>query len=150
MEAFKSTLEEARYADVILHVVDASSPDMEVQMHTVYETLQSLEVLGKPVYTLFNKADRLEEPPILRDFKADETMMISAKTGLGLELLKEKLTAFLRSQKIYVEQLYPYAQAGKIQLIRTCGQLLSEEYREDGIAVTGYIPAELFVKILPE
>ena len=150
VEAFKSTLEEARYADVILHVVDASSPDMEVQMHTVYETLQSLEVLGKPVYTLFNKADRLEELPILRDFKADEIMMISAKTGVGLELLKEKLTAFLRSQKIYVEQLYPYAQAGKIQLIRTCGQLLSEEYREDGIAVTGYIPAELFVKILPE
>lgn len=147
VEAFKSTLEEAKYADIILHVADASNPSMDIQMYTVYETLKSLEVMGKTVITLFNKVDRLEELPILRDFQADKTMCISAKTGLGLEELKRLLSQILREQKIYLERLYSYQEAGKIQLIRKYGQLLSEEYREDGIAVTAYVPAELFGKL---
>ncbi|MCD2491323.1 GTPase HflX [Lacrimispora sp. NSJ-141] len=147
VEAFKSTLEEAKYADMILHVVDASNPYMDIQMHTVYETLKSLEVMGKTVITLFNKIDRMEELPILRDFQADETLCISAKTGTGLLELKELLARILRESKIYLERLYPYSDAGKIQLIRKYGQLLSEEYKENGIAVTAYMPAELIGKI---
>lgn len=147
VEAFKSTLEEARYADIILHVVDASNPAMDIQMYTVYETLKSLEVMGKTVITLFNKVDCLEELPVLRDFKADETMYISAKTGIGLKELKETLSRILREQKIYLERLYSYGEAGKIQVIRKYGQLLSEEYRDDGIAVKAYVPAELFGKL---
>ncbi|QNM05538.1 GTPase HflX [Qiania dongpingensis] len=147
VEAFKSTLEEAKYADMILHVVDASNPSMDIQMHTVYETLKSLEVMGKTVITLFNKIDRMEELPILRDFQADETLCISAKAGTGLPELKVLLSRILRERKIYLERLYPYSEAGKIQLIRKYGQLLSEEYKEDGIAVTAYMPAELIGKI---
>ena len=147
VEAFKSTLEEAKYADMILHVVDASNPAMDVQMYTVYETLKSLEVMGKTVITLFNKVDELEELPVLRDFQADETMCISAKTGLGLDELKIMLARILREQKIYLERLYSYQEAGKIQLIRKYGQLISEEYRDDGIAVAAYVPAELFGKL---
>ena len=132
---------------MILHVVDASNPSMDIQMHTVYETLRRLEVMGKPVITLFNKADKLSELPVLRDFQADETLFVSAKTGLGLSELKEILTKKLRERKLYLERLYPYREAGKIQLIRKYGQVLSEEYREDGIAVTGYIPPEFLGKL---
>ena len=147
VEAFRSTLEEAKYADMILHVVDTSNPSMDIQMHTVYETLRRLEVMGKPVITLFNKADKLSELPVLRDFQADETLFVSAKTGLGFSELKEILTKKLRERKLYLERLYPYREAAKIQLIRKYGQVLSEEYREDGIAVTGYIPPELLGKL---
>lgn len=147
VEAFKSTLEEARYADIILHVVDVSNPAMDIQMETVYETLHSLGVMGKTVITLFNKADRLCELPVLRDYKADQTLFISAKTGAGLSELSEILTGILRERNLYLERLYPYSEAGKIQLIRKYGQLLTEEYQEEGIAVTAYVPAELFGKL---
>ena len=147
VEAFKSTLEEARYADIILHVVDVSNPAMDIQMETVYETLHSLGVMGKTVITLFNKADRLCELPVLRDYKADQTLFISAKTGAGLSELSEILTGILRERNLYLERLYPYSEAGKIQLIRKYGQLLTEEYQEEGIAVTAYVPAGLFGKL---
>ncbi|MCI8275428.1 MAG: GTPase HflX [Lachnospiraceae bacterium] len=147
VEAFKSTLEEAKYADFILHVVDASSPSMELQMHTVYETLKELDAMGKPVITLFNKADRFPSLPTLRDFAADETLLISAKTGQGLSELKGLLVKKLTEQKVYLERLYPYSEAGKLQLIRTYGQLLSEDYKEEGIAVEAYVPPELFGRL---
>ncbi len=147
VEAFRSTLEEARYADLILHVVDASNPSMEHQMHTVYETLKKLEAVGKPVITLFNKADRFTELPLLRDFTADETLLISARTGRGLPELKVLLARKLRERKIHLERLYPYPEAGKIQLIRTYGRLISEDYREDGIAVEAYVPPELYGRL---
>ena len=88
VQAFRSTLEEARYADVILHVVDASNPQMDQQMHTVYETLRMLEVGDKPIVTAFNKMDKLTEQPVLKDLKAERTIFISAKKNAGLEELK--------------------------------------------------------------
>lgn len=147
IEAFKSTLEEAKYADMILHVVDASNPQMDEQMFTVYETLRNLEVGDKPIITAFNKQDKIEEALIVRDFRADYTVKISARTGSGLEDLLDTIEAALRNQKIAVEFLYEYKDAAKIQLIRKYGELTSEEYRDDGIYVTGYIPAELYNKV---
>ena len=132
IEAFKSTLEEAKYADIILHVVDASNPQMDEQMYIVYETLMNLEVKNKLVITAFNKQDKVDGEVILRDFKADHVVNISAKTGEGLENLQNVIEEVLREQKILIEQLYPYADAGKIQLIRKYGELLEEEYREEG------------------
>ena len=85
IQAFRSTLEEARYSDYILHVVDASNPRMDIQMHTVYETLRELEIAGRPVVTAFNKADREHIPEVLKDFQADIVYRISAKTGAGIE-----------------------------------------------------------------
>lgn len=143
IEAFKSTLEEAKYADVILHVVDASNPQMDEQMYIVYETLKNLEVTNKPIITAFNKQDKADREQILRDFKADCTVNISAKLGDGLNELLEMIEEMLRRQKVYVERLYPYTQAGKIQLIRKYGELLSEEYRDDGIYASGYVPADM-------
>lgn len=144
IEAFKSTLEEAKYADIILHVVDVSNPQMEKQMHVVYDTLKQLGVENKTIVTLFNKQDCLTEPQNPRDFRADYVMNISAKTGAGLSELKQKLEEILTEQQILIERLYSYGEAGKIQLIRKYGQLLEESYREDGIYVKAYVPKEIY------
>lgn len=149
IDAFRSTLEEARYADILLHVVDASNPQMDTQMYVVYETLKQLDIGDKPIITLFNKQDKLTEQVILRDFQADKTLSISAKTGEGLSALLEQLEEILRNQKVYISCVYPYDSAGKIQLIRKNGQLLKEEYTADGILVEAYVPQELYHTVLP-
>ena len=147
VEAFKSTLEEAKYADYIIHVVDSSNPQAEKQMHIVYETLRELGAVGKPVITLFNKQDKTVTEQI-RDLKADHTLKISAKTGEGLEEFKELLGELLSEGMVYVERVFPYQEAGKIQLIRERGQLLSEEYTEAGIAVTARVPKEIYAYVI--
>lgn len=147
IEAFRSTLEEAKYADIILHVVDASNPQVDEQMYIVYETLANLEVKNKPIITAFNKQDKLEGQPILRDFKADHIVKISAKTGAGLDELQQVIEDVLREQKILIEKLYSYADAGKIQLIRKYGELLEEFYQEDGIFARGYVPVEIYERV---
>lgn len=147
IDAFKSTLEEAKFADMILHVVDTSNPQMDEQMYTVYETLQNLGVKDKPVITVFNKQDKLEDMPIIRDFRADYTVKISAKTGKGLDELKETIEAVLREQKVELECLYDYKDAAKIQMIRKYGELQEEEYREDGIFVRAFVPVDVYEKV---
>lgn len=147
IEAFKSTLEEAKYADVILHVVDVSNPQMDQQMYTVYETLYNLDIHDKPVITAFNKQDCLEEKVTVRDFKADATVNISAKTGEGLEDLIERILSVLRAQKKAIDTIYPYQDAGKIQIIRKYGELINEEYLDEGIHVQAYVPAEIYERV---
>lgn len=147
VEAFKSTLEEAKYADIIVHVVDASNPQMDEQMHVVYDTLCQLGVSGRPVITLFNKQDKLETQINQRDFQADYSIPTSAKTGQGLEELKKALLEIIRKDQIYIERLYDFSEAGRIQLIRSRGQLLSEEYVPEGIAVKAYVPADIYGKL---
>lgn len=147
IEAFKSTLEEAKYADIIIHVVDASNPQMDTQMYVVYDTLRQLGVEGKPIITLFNKQDKLESPQMFRNLHADYTFAVSAKTGQGLDELKGALLDIIRQDQIYVERLYDFSEAGKIQLIRKHGQLLEEEYVAEGIAVKAYVPKSIYGRI---
>ncbi len=149
VEAFKSTLEEAKYADYIIHVVDASNPQAEVQMHIVYETLRELGATGKKTITLLNKQDRVSELQI-RDLRADYVIKCSARTGEGLDELKDILGKILAEGQVYLEELYDYREAGKIQIIREYGTLLSEEYKENGICVRARVPAEIFRKVMPE
>lgn len=144
IEAFKSTLEEAKYSDIILHVVDCSNPQMDMQMHVVYETLHDLEVGDKIVVTVFNKIDQKTDEELPRDLRSDYQVQISAKNGTGIPNLLDIMEQILRSQKIYLEKVFPYAEAGKLQTIRKYGQLLSEEYLAEGIEVKAYVPAELF------
>lgn len=147
IEAFKSTLEEAKYADIIIHVVDASNPQMDTQMYVVYDTLRQLGVEGKPIITLFNKQDKLESPQMFRDLHADYTFAVSAKTGQGLDELKGALLDIIRQDQIYVERLYDFSEVGKIQLIRKHGQLLEEKYVAEGIAVKAYVPKSIYGRI---
>lgn len=147
VEAFKSTLEEAKYADIIIHVVDASNPQVDEQMYVVYDTLRQLGVEDRPVVTLFNKQDRLEHPGRQRDFQADYSIPTSAKTGQGLEELKKALLEILRRDQIYIERLYDFSEAGKIQMIRNRGQLISEEYVPEGIEVKAYVPKDVYGRL---
>ena len=151
IEAFKSTLEEAKYADIIVHVVDASSPDRDIQMDVVYKTLKELEVGDKSVVSLFNKCDKFEngdtEAPVLRDFKADETAYISARTGSGIADFEAILEKIIRESRVHLVQTFAYADAGKIQQIRAQGQLIKEEYTENGIEVEAYVPKALYQKL---
>ena len=144
VEAFKSTLEEAKYADIIIHVADVSNPQMDEQMHVVYETLRQLGAEGKPVVTLFNKQDLLENPMRQKDFRADYSIPASAKTGQGMEELKKALLEIIRRDQIYIERQYDFSEAGKIQIIRSRGQLVSEEYVPEGIAVKAYVPKDIY------
>ena len=162
IDAFKSTLEEAKYADFIIHVVDASNPQWDKQMHIVYETLNELgciasekcteaqrkEIGDKKIITLFNKCDMIASKEDYRDLRADETLYISAKTGEGLDSLEELLARILREDKTRIEQLVPYAEAGKIQQIRKYGELLVEEYQQDGIYIEAYVPAGMAMELL--
>lgn len=147
IEAFKSTLEEAKYADYIFHVVDASNPQMDKQMHIVYETLDRLGVRNKKIVTLFNKMDQRTDDEPLQDFRADHILMISAARNEGLDEIKELLQEMLREDKVYVERVVPYAQAGIIQLVREKGELVSEEYVPEGIAIKAYVPMEVYGKL---
>ena len=147
VEAFKSTLEEAKYADLIFHVVDASNEQMESQMETVYQTLESLEVTGKPIYTLFNKTDKpevKESDKELKDSRAKKVLEISARTKKGFGEIKEVIQEYLQSRQMYVERVVPYAETSVIQLVRKYGSLLEEEYRPEGTFIRGYIPKEYY------
>ena len=140
VDAFKSTLEEAKYADLILHVADASNPEVDEQMKVVYRTLEELKVTGKPVVTFLNKQDKLEEERIIKDIKADAVVKGSAKTGEGIDELLSKITEILREGKVLIDTVLSYADTSKISVIRKKGQLLSEEYEGDGIKVKAYVP----------
>lgn len=147
IDAFRSTLEEAKYADFIIHVVDASNPQAQKQMHTVYETLQKLGVTGKKVLTLFNKQDKVLTDEPLRDGRADTTLRISAKSGQGLVQVKEQLAEILRESKQYAKLLIPYEQSALLQQIHVQGELVSEEYLPEGTLVEAYLPSELCGRI---
>lgn len=147
VEAFKSTLEEAKYADYIIHVADVSNPQVELQMHVVYDTLRELGADGKKTITVFNKQDVAGDVTV-RDLRADYTVKTSAKTGEGLLELQELLGKLISEELLYVERVFPYQEAGKIQLIRENGQLLSEEYTENGIHVKARVPKEIYHKVI--
>lgn len=144
IEAFRSTLEEAKYADIILHVVDGANDQKDLQIITVYETLYNLGVTDKVIITAFNKCDREGFDKDAQDQIASQQVNISAKSDIGIDGLLEVIESILRDDKVEVEQVFPYTDAGKIQMIRKYGELLEEEYRDDGIYVKAYVPHEIY------
>ncbi|MEI3321127.1 MAG: GTPase HflX [Eubacterium sp.] len=147
IDAFRSTLEEAKYSDIIIHVVDCSNPSMDKNVHAVYETLKNLEVKDKIIITVFNKIDKVEEKPVLRDFNADYTVSAAIKKNIGLNEINDAIEAALKSMRVMVEKVYGYSEAGKIGIIRKYGQVLSEEYKEDGIHLKAYVPSQIMDRI---
>ena len=148
VEAFRSTLEEAKYADIIIHVVDATREDYDKQMYVVYETLDKLGVKDKPIITAFNKQDLVVNEDRPKDMKAEYNLDISAKKAIGVEDLKSALEEIIRRNKILLERVFPYDEASKIQLIRNKGELLEEEYRAEGIYIKAYVPAEYYPELI--
>lgn len=148
VEAFRSTLEEAKYADIIIHVVDVTREDYDKQMYVVYETLDKLGVKDKPIITAFNKQDLVVNEDRPKDMKAEYNLYISAKKAIGVEDLKSALEEIIRRNKILLERVFPYDEASKIQLIRNKGELLEEEYRAEGIYIKAYVPAEYYPELI--
>ena len=147
IDAFRSTLEEAKYSDIIIHVVDCSNPSMDKNVHAVYETLKNLEVKDKIIITVFNKIDKVEEKPVLRDFNADYTVSAAIKKNIGLNEINDAIEVALKSMRVMVEKVYDYSEAEKIGIIRKYGQVLSEEYKEDGIHLKAYVPSQIMDRI---
>ena len=146
VDAFRSTLEEANYADVILHVVDSANKDSATQMAVVYDTLNRLKCIGKPVITAFNKVDKVpasEEPPILKDLRADYTVKISAKFGEGLEELTALIEKVLSESKVLIEKTIPYSEGAYLNQVRKFGQIVEEDYRAEGTYIKAYVPRRL-------
>ncbi|MBR0146014.1 MAG: GTPase HflX [Eubacterium sp.] len=148
IRAFRSTLEEAAYADYLIHVVDASDPEWETYRKTVYETLDLLEIREKPVLTVFNKMDLVEGETHFLDDRAEKIVKISAKRGQGLDLLQEALGELLRGGRKKLEMTIPFDQMSLIAEIRKKGELQVEDYRAEGVYVEAYVPAELYNRIV--
>lgn len=145
IQAFRSTLEEAKYADLILHVVDCSDPNYDIHMNVVYDTLKQLGIQDKPVLTAFNKIDKLESGVsdfACKDAESEDVVKISARQKIGLSELLDKVEKILNAGFVRVEKTFSYDEAGKIQIIRKYGNLESEEYTGDGILVKASIPSE--------
>ena len=143
VDAFRSTLEEAGYADIILHVIDTSDPQAEMHRKVVYDTLRDLDISGRPVITVWNKADLISKDEVFRDFDSDASVRISARTGEGIGDLCETVAKILRENRIFIDKIIPYSEAALVARIRTAGQLISEEYEENGIHVRAYVPASM-------
>ncbi len=145
IEAFKSTLEEAKYADLIVHMIDASNPEADTQMLIVYNTLRELGIEDKEIVSLYNKIDIMPENTILpRDFHAEHSLKISAKTGEGTDKFMQLIDKILRDSRIYIEKLIPYKDSAKLALIRKYGELDLEDYREDGIYIKAMVPTNIY------
>lgn len=143
IDAFRSTLEEACYADYIIHVVDASSPDRTGEMQVVYETLDMLlKGASKKIITIFNKIDKLPDPDDrlgLLDKRACETLQISAKEGLGLDQINKAIDSILREDRKYIELLIDYKDMAKLAHIKATGEILEEKYLDNGVWIRAYI-----------
>lgn len=142
IQAFRGTLEEAMYADIILHVADCSNPDMDAQMHTVYETLGRLGIGDKKIVTAFNKVDLVNDGIIFKDLRADKTVMVSAKNGTGIENLLKALEEAARENTCIIDRIFPYNEAAKINEIHKTGKIMEEDYRSEGIYIKAQVPKE--------
>jgi len=147
IEAFKSTLEETQYGDILLHVVDSTAKNIEKKMETVYETLAKLKVLGKPVITLYNKCDKLTTGLLPIDPKAEKTIKISAKNKEGLDELLQAIEEILKAGRKEIKALIPYSNIGILQLIRGEGERLIEEYRPEGIYIKANVNQRIYNKL---
>ena len=139
VEAFKATLEELRYADVLLHVIDLSNPEWEEQAEVVDRLVRQLGAEQTPCLRVFNKCDLYVG--ILPH--GDDVVCISARTGEGADVLTERLSAMLRDGVRETELLFPYSDAGVLDVLRREAQLLSAEYEDLGIRVRAELTPEL-------
>lgn len=147
IKAFKATLEEVKYADVILHIVDASNPAREQQMKTVYETLEDLGCGEKPVITVFNKTDREVELPLPKDSRSMESVSISAKYNKGTENLLEKVEEIIKSFKKLISVVIPYDKGALINFIHGNCEIIKSENSAEGFCFELYADNEAFNRL---
>ncbi len=145
VEAFKSTLEEAACADIIIHVCDASDPDAAEKADVTLKTLADLGAAEIPVVTVLNKCDKLQE----NIPENDSTVKISALKAQGIDRLLEVIAKNLPETSKRMKLLLPYAKGGLTAVIRENGKIFSEEYTADGILVDALVD-KLSIKQMSE
>ncbi|MBX3118646.1 MAG: GTPase HflX [Fimbriimonadaceae bacterium] len=139
--AFRATLEELTFADILIHVIDVSHPSWEIQRDAVIETIEALGAGEKDTITVFNKIDLVEDPTVLRELIAQwpNSVAISALSGEGVPDLMALIVKHVKGLLGRVRALVPYSESGLVQSCYDYGRVLTVDYREDGI----YIEAEL-------
>ena len=145
IEAFKATLEELKYADVLLHVIDVSNPEYELQAEVVRRLIDELGASSTPVIDVYNKADACPVPSMIP--RGDTAVAISAKTGEGTDVLTEKIAEILGRGKKRVSLKIPYSDAGLADLLHSQAEITELEYREDCIQVEAVIKPELWGRV---
>ena len=146
VEAFRSTLEEATYADLILNVCDISSPEAADQVQVTMDLLKDLQVGDTPILTVLNKSDKLDRPP---ETMGGHTAIISAATGEGLDGLLQKIAALLPAASRRLQLLVPYDQGGLVAEIREEGKIFSEEFEAGGTRLDALVSIKLLHKVQP-
>jgi len=139
--AFRATLEEIKYADLLLHVVDASNPDIPAQIATVNQVLKELDSLNKPTIMVFNKWDLVQDPLELRQLMKSlaPAIAISAVENYQLDELLNLISANLPAQPQLVHLLLPFAESNLTGLLYQIGKVVATEYQEEGIACAVYL-----------
>lgn len=143
IEAFKATLEELKYADVLLHVIDISNPEWEEQARVVDELIRQLGAESTPCLRVFNKCDRYIG--ILPH--GEDIICISAKSGEGADALVKKLSGMLDRGKRHVTLSLPYSAAGLMDALQREAAIIKSEYTDEGISVEAIVPPELFGRV---
>ena len=143
VEAFKATLEELSYADVLLHVIDISNPDWEAQARVVDELIRQLGAEKTPCIRVFNKCDAYIG--ILPH--GEDVVCLSAKSGEGVQELVGRLSALLDRGNHHVTLSIPYSDAGVMDLLNREAAVTSLEYLDDGIKAEVTVPPEVFGRI---
>ncbi len=149
--AFRATLEELIYSDLLLHVVDVSTPEWEMQLDAVLETIESLKAGDIPVLTVFNKIDAAENPAEVRRLVSEwqDSVAISALTGEGIPDLMARIQGMLSGRLGRVKVLVPYDKAQLVERAYDYGRVITKDYREDGIYLEADVVAELRGKLEP-
>ncbi len=133
VEAFKGTLEEARYADMLLHVVDGSNKDIDIQIKTTMNILKDLDVLDKPIITVFNKMDRIDIASIIYDSKyVEDKIFISAKNNVNIDKLKDLIQDRLPQEFSHVLMRIPYENQSIVNYIMNNYETQNLRHEEDG------------------
>lgn len=147
VKAFYSTLEETKYADIVLHVIDSSSPHIDSQQEVVHETLQMLGANEKPIIAVLNKTDICEADSVHVLKPVDAQVKISAKTSENIEELLEQIEALLKDRLEKIELLIPYADGSMLSYVHDHGEGLVEDHKADGTYITGYIPKDKYFQV---
>ncbi|MCH8980033.1 MAG: GTPase HflX [Armatimonadetes bacterium] len=147
--AFRATLEEVVEADLLLHVIDATIPDWELQRDTVIETVENLGAGELPVVTVFNKIDALKEPSVASALVCDwpDSVAISALTGVGVNDLMAAIARATKKGMELVRALVPYDQNALVEACYRFGRVIKKDYRDEGIYLEAELVPEMYAKI---
>ncbi|MBL1067124.1 GTPase HflX [Streptomyces sp. 7-21] len=150
VEAFRSTMEEVADADLILHVVDGAHPSPEEQIAAVREVMRDVGAQDVPEIVVVNKADAADELVLQRLLRAESrALAVSARTGQGIQELRERIDAELPRPAVEVEALVPYTHGSLVSRVHTEGEVLAEEHRGDGTLVRAQVHQELAALLEP-